>query len=121
MNIVIAVLLAACSAGVTAAEPPAPTAERVAMTQGLEARQRVVGDRQALQHAENRRRCESALRAAAACGKVAGTFYCDARGFRPITPEAGTAATRMGNEARYAMEHCVREFVKRDTLQAPIR
>lgn len=80
----------------------------------VQARQKKLDDRLAVQHAENRQRCASALRVAAACGKFAGTFYCGEKGFQPIAPEARVSPVAMNNASRHAMERCATQAARRE-------
>ena len=74
---------------------------------GLRVREhlRLARERDEARYAESRRRCQAALKVAELCGKHAGTFYCDDKGFKPTNPAARPAA--LGNSARYKMERCV--------------
>ena len=77
--------------------------------------QSVSNDRHEIQYAENRRRCQAALRVADLCGKYAGAFYCDAKGFQPIVAEAATRpVVVMSNGDRYRMEHCALHAARRN-------
>lgn len=67
---------------------------------------RIEADRKEVQYAENRRRCQAALRVAELCGKFAGTFYCDAKGFRSIAPALAARPKAMDHDARYKMQRC---------------
>jgi hypothetical protein len=80
--------------------------EGLAIAIRVRARQAVSDDRDAARYAENRSRCATALRVAAACGKFAGTFYCDEKGFQPI-PEAERVERPVPDSgAKYKMERC---------------
>jgi len=75
---------------------------------------RLASDRNEVQYAENRRRCQAALRVAELCGKFAGTFSCDDKGFKPITVDTGTRPIVMDNSARHKMERCALDAARRD-------
>lgn len=79
--------------------------ERIAM--GLRAQQnlRIARGRQEIRYAENRRRCQQALRVAELCGKFAGTFYCDEKGFEPVAPGFARPAV-LDSRSRYKMDRC---------------
>jgi hypothetical protein len=64
--------------------------------------------RDAARYAENRRRCAAALRIAELCGRHAGTFYCDARGFQPIPQAQRAREIPLDNPARQLMDECAR-------------
>lgn len=55
-------------------------------------------------YAENRARCQNALQIAELCGKDAGLFSCDAKGFRhsSIAPKGA----EIDNGARFKIEQC---------------
>lgn len=80
--------------------------ERIAM--GLRAQQnlRIARGRQEIRYAENRRRCQQALRVAELCGKFAGTFYCDEKGFEPVAPAFAARPAALDNRSRYKMDRC---------------
>jgi hypothetical protein len=80
--------------------------EQLAIALRVEQLQGASNDRKEVQYAENRGRCQAALRVADLCGKFAGTFYCDARGFRPIAANAAALPVVMDNGTRNRMEHC---------------
>jgi hypothetical protein len=48
--------------------------------------------RQAAHYAENRQRCQAALRVAELCGKFAGKFSCDEKGFKTLADKTGKPA-----------------------------
>jgi hypothetical protein len=80
------VLLAAFAVTTFAQEPPGNRAEQarqesVAMATRTQGLQKQTDDRRASGYAENRQRCETALKAAAQRGKVP-TFSCGERGFQ---------------------------------------
>lgn len=80
----------------------------------VRARQAVSDGRNAPQYAENRSRCAMALRVADECGKYAGTFYCDEKGFQP-TPKADRAERPvLDNAGRYKMERCAQDSARRN-------
>src|SRR5690349_23893887 len=54
----------------------------VAMKSRVEQLMKPANDRRAAQYAVNRERCQAALRVAELCGKFAGAFYCNERGFK---------------------------------------
>lgn len=78
----------------------------------VQERQKPLDERNAARHAQNRERCETALRIAERCGKNAGTFYCDARGFQPVAPEARPILA--GKVDKYQMERCALEAARSD-------
>lgn len=80
----------------------------------VQARQKQLDERDAARHAENRQRCEAALRVAELCGKNSGTFYCDAKGFQPIAPGARVKSAFAGSRDRYTMESCALEAARSD-------
>ena len=80
--------------------------ERIAIGLRVQQLQRVASDRKEVQYAENRRRCQAALQVAQLCGKFAGTFYCDEKGFQPIAAGARAKPVAMNNGSRYTMERC---------------
>jgi len=86
--------------------------ERLAIALRVEQLQGASNDRNEVQYAANRRRCQAALRVAELCGKHAGTFYCDAKGFRPLEAEAAARPVVMSNDARYRMERCALDIGK---------
>lgn len=88
--------------------------EQVAIAVRVRQNLRIEADRKERQYAENRRRCQEALRVAELCGKFAGTFYCDEKGFQSITANVAIKPAAMDNVDRYNMERCVRDAVKRD-------
>jgi hypothetical protein len=63
-------------------------------------------------YAGNRRRCQAALEVAELCGKFAGTFYCNERGFQHIALEA-TARPALNRSARHKMERCALDAADR--------
>jgi len=83
------------------------------MQQNLQA----ASDRDEVRYADNRRRCQAALEVAELCGKFAGTFYCNERGFQPMVPEA-TARPALNSSARHKMERCALDAADRP---APLR
>ena len=67
---------------------------------------KVASDRNEARYADNRRRCQAALKVAELCGTFAGTFYCDDKGFQPIAPELAVKPAALDNRSRYQMERC---------------
>jgi hypothetical protein len=64
-------------------------------------------DRKAAGYAKNRLRCASAMQVAALCGKFAGKFFCDERGFRLAdAAEGALRPVARSNGASYQMERC---------------
>lgn len=60
-------------------------------------------------YAQDQQRCETAMQVAALCGKYAGTFSCNAKGFKHIGGAVNTpisALTGNGNGAAFNVEHC---------------
>jgi hypothetical protein len=82
------------------------------IAKSVQARDKLAEDRDAARYADNRLRCATALRVAALCGKHAGTFYCDAKGFQPI-PQAERKQPVFDNGARFRMERCAQEAASR--------
>lgn len=76
------------SASDSAGQPGArrPAAEKQQLAIGMRVSERVnsLDARKAAQYAENRERCQVALRIAEQCGRFAGAFYCDEKGFKAI-------------------------------------
>lgn len=70
---------------------------------------KVSNDRQAARYAENRQRCQTALKVAELCGKFAGKFSCDEKGFKPIS---GGAAIKPVVLDTYKMELCAVQAAK---------
>lgn len=91
--------------------------EEVAIAARVQEQQRPIDERKRAQYAENRSRCATALRIADACGKFAGTFYCDERGFQPIAP--ANARVVLDNAGRYRMERCAIDNAKRHPRAPP--
>lgn len=70
--------------------------------------QKPANDRKAAEYAENHLRCQNAMRIAALCGKFAGKFSCDEKGFRP-EPVRDISAPRPGvvdNGSAFKMDQC---------------
>jgi len=88
--------------------------EQVAIGVRVRHNLRLASDRNEAQYAENRRRCQAALQVAELCGKFAGTFYCDEKGFKPITVDTATRPIVMDNSTRHKMERCALDAAKRD-------
>ena len=88
--------------------------ERIAIGLRVERNLGIARDRDEVRYAENRRRCQTALRVAELCGKFAGTFFCDEKGFQPITVQALIEPARVANRDRYKMERCALDVLKRD-------
>lgn len=88
--------------------------ERIAIGLRVQQNLRIARDRDEARYAENRRRCRTALRVAELCGKFAGTFFCDEKGFQRITVQAPIEPARTGNGDRYKMERCALDAAKRD-------
>ena len=86
--------------------------ERIAIGLRVQRNLGISRDRDEARYAENRRRCQTALRVAELCGKFAGTFFCDEKGFQPITVLVKQART--DNGGRYKMARCALEAAKRD-------
>lgn len=115
---------AATRVGLVSPEPFSPTdaeigqpsarrqrakAEGVAIAARVLMRQESPNQRDALRHAENRGRCAEALRIAHLCGRHAGTFYCDAKGFQAVPEAARAKAVSLNNSDRHLMERCARD------------
>lgn len=88
--------------------------ETLTIARQVQARQQRLDDQRAMQHAENRQRCAAAMRVAGSCGKFAGAFYCDAKGFQPVALEARLPPVARDNEARHAMERCAAAAARRE-------
>ena len=80
--------------------------EQIAIGLRVKQIQRIASDRNEAQYAENRRRCQAALQVAELCGKYAGTFYCDEKGFQPIAADPAVKPAVLDNRSRYQMERC---------------
>ena len=80
--------------------------EQVAIGLRVQQNLKIASDRDAARYADNHRRCQAALQVAKLCGKFAGTFYCDDKGFQPIAADAAPKPVAMDNAARYRMERC---------------
>ena len=88
--------------------------EQLAIGLRVQTNLRVANARREEQYAENRRRCQAALRVAAACGRYAGTFACDERGFRPTPVDASAKHAVISSGDRYRMERCALDAAGRD-------
>lgn len=86
----------------------------ISETARLELLQKPFRDRQAVGHAGNLRRCENAMRVAALCGKHAGMFFCDEKGFRPapVTPTNILRRVTLSNGEAFNMEQCALQAMK---------
>lgn len=76
--------------------------------------QKPANDRKAAEYAENHLRCQNAMRIAALCGKFAGRFSCDEKGFRP-EPVRDISAPRLDvvdNGSAFKMEQCALQAAK---------
>ncbi len=74
-----------------------------------------LNDRKAVQYAENQRRCQNAMQVAALCGKFAGRFYCDGKGFRKaITQDSSLKRPVISNgyQSAFKMEQCAKQAMK---------
>lgn len=87
--------------------------ELVASGLRVKASLRIANERKEAQYAENRRRCEAALRVATTCGRSA-TFSCDARGFKPIVADTAVRSVPLDDATRSRMERCAVELAERD-------
>ncbi len=88
--------------------------ERIAIGVRVQQNLRVARDRDEARYAENRRRCLAALQVAELCGKFAGTFSCDAKGFRPVAPHLAIAPAARDNGSRNKMERCALDAARRN-------
>jgi len=88
--------------------------EQIAIGLRVEQILKLANDRKEAQYAENRRRCQAALKVAELCGKFAGTFYCDEKGFQPIVPALAVKPAAQCNAAGYQMERCALDAAKRN-------
>ena len=70
--------------------------------------QKISGDRRITQYATNQRRCQNAMRIAALCGKFAGMFSCDEKGFRheESTPVGALKPAAINHGSAFKMEQC---------------
>lgn len=124
MKHLLAILLAAASIAAHAQEGYAgPFGEKHAEEKrleqiaiGLRVQQllRIANQRKEVQYAESRRRCQAALQVAQLCGKFAGTFYCDEKGFQPVAADAAVKSVAMDSGSRFAMERCALDAAKRN-------
>lgn len=64
------------------------------------------GERRSAQYGQNRRRCETAMRIAALCGKFAGRFSCGDQGFRLLPGVAATGEATGGERQDYMVNQC---------------
>lgn len=74
-----------------------------------------LSDTKAAKYAESRDRCESAMQVAALCGKYAGMFSCNDKGFRRSISTVSTPAaafTGNGNGAAFNVEQCALQASK---------
>lgn len=88
--------------------------ERIAIGRRVQRNLSIASHRKELQYDENRRRCQEALQVAELCGKFAGTFYCDEKGFQPIAPDLAIKPVAMDNISRYRMERCALDVARRN-------
>jgi hypothetical protein len=88
--------------------------EQIAIGMRVQQNLKIASDRKEGQYAQNRRRCQAALQVAELCGKFAGTFYCDEKGFQPIAAGASARAVAMDNVGRHKMERCALDAAKRN-------
>jgi hypothetical protein len=88
--------------------------ESAALALRLQARQRLNDDRRATQHARNRNRCEAALRVAESCGKYAGMFRCNDKGFQSIPEADRIKAPVLDRAGTYRMERCALDMARKN-------
>ena len=88
--------------------------EQLAIGVRVQQNLKIASDRKEVQYAENRRRCQAALQVAELCGKFAGTFYCDEKGFQPIAPHLAIKPVALGRVDAYRMERCALDAAKRN-------
>lgn len=88
--------------------------EQVAIGLRVQISLRIASERKEAQYAENRRRCQAALRVAETCARPARTFSCDEKGFKPIPAVAAAKHAVMSSGDRYKMERCVLDAANRD-------
>jgi len=88
--------------------------EQIAIGLRVQQHLKIAHARKETRYAENRRRCQAALQVAERCGKFAGTFYCDDKGFQPITADVTVKPVTMDNVSRYKMERCALDAAKRN-------
>jgi hypothetical protein len=119
MKLPLLFLLATLSFTAQAVEPETPesreqAAQRLRANAELDAnilRVRLLtqpaNDRKAAGNAENRRRCEAALRVATQCGRSTGLFSCDETGFHPTPSGDLNAPSRSRDSERSkTVERC---------------
>ena len=73
-------------------------------------------DHKAAEYAANNRRCQNALQVASLCGKFAGRFSCDEKGFRPIAGTDSNTSRRpiMSNDNTFKMTQCALQATNGD-------
>ncbi len=127
MKRLLAILLTAFSAVAQAQQAPQGAAgpfgeehaqqkemEQIAIGLRVQQNLKITSDRKEAQYAQNRRRCQAALQVAELCGKFAGTFYCDEKGFQPIAADASAKRVVMNSVTRHKMERCALDAAKRN-------
>lgn len=92
--------------------------ERIAIGRRVQQNLRIASIRKEVQYDKNRRQCQAALQVAELCGKFAGTFYCNEKGFQPIAPDLAIKAPVMDNVGRYRMERCALDVVRSGSRSA---
>lgn len=88
--------------------------EQVAIGLRVQTNLQTANDRKEAQYAENRRRCQAALQVAAGCGRFAGNFSCDRKGFKPNVVDDASKHAPLNNGERYRMERCTLDAARRD-------
>ncbi len=87
--------------------------EQIAIGQRVQKNLRIASVRKELQYDKNRRQCQTALQVAKLCGKYAGTFYCNEKGFQPIAPDR-VIKPALDSVAKYNMDRCAIDVAKRN-------
>lgn len=87
-----------------------------AETLRLRALQQPLADLKTANDTENHRRCQNAMQVAALCGKFAGKFYCDEKGFRPlaITEISTRTPPVINNGNEFKMTQCALQAARGD-------
>lgn len=80
--------------------------ERIAIGLRVERNLTIARERNEVRYAENRSRCQAALRVAELCGKFSGTFSCNEHGFQPIPAGRAVKPPARDDASRYRMQRC---------------
>jgi hypothetical protein len=101
--LILLLMLLATIGGAIAAQPT--NRAQTALNSRAQERQNDANAEQAAHYAANRQRCQAALRIAKLCGKFAGRFSCDEKGFKE--PEAtARKPPALDAASTYRMERC---------------